>query len=95
MYAVVGQIPIFEDLSMSPWAVWQVPLVDDLAVIVDEIDFPRTCEMREESVSWRNLEWIDTSESKTTAGKCALLHSSIVQMANIWTEMVLEERRNN
>jgi hypothetical protein len=46
MYAIVCQIAVLEELCMPTGTIGQVPLVNDLAMIVDEIDYAGTCKVR-------------------------------------------------
>lgn len=74
MYAIVCQIAVLQELRMSAGTIGEVPLVNNLAMVVDEIDSAGTGEVREEYISWRNLVWIDASKAESTTSKCALFH---------------------
>lgn len=74
MYAVVCKISILQQLGVSTGPVWEVPLMDDLTVNIDEIDRTRACEVGEERVSRRHVMIVEPSQTKTPADQCTLLH---------------------
>ena len=75
MHAIVGWISIFQELGMSNWTTWKVPLMSDLTVNIYKVDSAGTNEMGEEGVSGREFVRIDALKTKTATNKCALLHA--------------------
>jgi hypothetical protein len=74
VHSVVGEISIFEDLSVSTGPVGKVPSMDFFALVVNELDGTWTGEVREERVAWGDFLLVDTAKSHTAAKEVALLH---------------------
>lgn len=55
MNTIVCQVSIPQQLSVSTRPVWKVPLMDHLAVDIDQVDCARAGEVGEERVSWRHV----------------------------------------
>ena len=82
MNAVVCQITVLEKLRMSSRAVWQIPLMYDLAVVVDKVDRPRTGEVREQCIPRRDFVRVHSTKTESATGQCALLH--VVEVLRIY-----------
>lgn len=74
MDAVVCEVAVLEQLCVSAGAVGQLPLMDYLSVVVDEIDSSRGGEGCEECVAWRHFVCIDASDPEATTSKRTLFH---------------------
>lgn len=74
MNTIVCEISILQQLSVSTGSIWKIPLMDDLAVNVNQVDSTRASEVSEERVSWRHIVGVKSSQAKTSAGECTLLH---------------------
>jgi hypothetical protein len=74
VYAIVGEIPILEDLCVSAWTIWKVPAMYFLAMVVDELDCPRAGEVGEKSIARRDFVRIYSTKSKPSARQSTLLH---------------------
>ena len=74
MHSVVGEISIFEDLSVTTRPVGKVPSMDFFTLIVNELDGAWTGEMSEERVARGDFLLVDIAKSDTAAKEVALLH---------------------
>jgi hypothetical protein len=74
MDTIVCEVSVLQQLSMSTRPVWELPLMDHLAVDVYQVDGARAGEVGEERVSWRHVMRVKSAQAKTPADECALLH---------------------